>query len=150
MKLFMLAFLRLFDLGCAQRLPPALLSGLPHLVRQLAIQTKEIVVLRAKKAAGELQETGDDDDDDEDIDEDDDDDDEFDEMSGSSAWSFQERDSPVTRLDELGLLHQGLQRAPQEMQVNMQSWIGEGELRQWLAELNKESIRMASLAAGMK
>jgi len=149
-KLFMLAFLRLFDLGCAQRLPPALLSGLPHLVRQLAIQTKEIVVLRAKKAAGELQETGDDDDDDEDIDEDDDDDDEFDEMSGSSAWSFQERDSPVTRLDELGLLHQGLQRAPQEMQVNMQSWIGEGELRQWLAELNKESSRMASLAAGMK
>ncbi|CAE8626213.1 unnamed protein product [Polarella glacialis] len=175
-KVVLLAKLRLFQLGCGQALPGPVAQGLPHLVRKLAEQSKELMRLRQKQgsAAGSDSEEEDDSDADgeggaranrlkqvlgklemaqdngeESADEDDDDDDDpFNhEGGGYDDDAIQaQRKSLLDRTDELELLRQTLQQAPPAMQQQVESWIGSG-LQQWLAELSAETARTVAAAA---
>mmetsp|Transcript_33968 Transcript_33968/g.95506 ORF Transcript_33968/g.95506 Transcript_33968/m.95506 type:complete len:1067 (+) Transcript_33968:81-3281(+) len=171
-KVFVLGFLRLFQLSCAQSFPAALAPGVPHLVAQLVTQTREIIRLREKQAKdkedmGSDEESDSDDaisDEDEeermervlqkleskpDTGEDDDDDsdeDDFD-FDGLCGGVMEERCTPLDRFDELELLQQTLQQSPPAMQKQLEVWLGADVLQKWAADLSAEAARRAAAAA---
>lgn len=137
-KVFLLGLVRVLQLGAANNLPAAVVPGLPHVVRQLAELSSDIVKLRAKEAAGDADE-------DEDDDQDDDDFADFDE-DGCHDLDLQDRTSLHNRLDELEALGVVLQQAPQPMQQQVDAWLGAGVLGKWLAELDAEKRRRQGAA----
>jgi len=64
-KVIILGFVRLFQLGCSQSLPSALVPALPNLVQQLVAQSREVIKLRAKHKSGDDGSDGEESDDDE-------------------------------------------------------------------------------------
>eukprot|EP00913_Durusdinium_trenchii_P028817 g27022.t1 len=147
----LLALLQLFRLGCAQALPSSVAQGLPHLLRALAMQSKEIIRLRQKgsnnddesehSAAVEeilqkLQKLPDNVDDDNSEAES--------ELEGmepdGKIIDFQaQRPSRLDGIEELAVLRQMLREAPAPMQQQVNTWVG-GSLHHWLSELDALGI----------
>eukprot|EP00933_Yihiella_yeosuensis_P041817 TRINITY_DN36216_c2_g2_i2.p1 TRINITY_DN36216_c2_g2~~TRINITY_DN36216_c2_g2_i2.p1 ORF type:complete len:288 (+),score=75.57 TRINITY_DN36216_c2_g2_i2:212-1075(+) len=170
-KVMLLGKVRIFQLGCVQGLPESVVAGLPHLLHMVALQSKEIIRLRQKKASGEdtdsdeeteseddaagkpkkidqvlnklamAQEPDSDEDEGDDVDEDDD----LYGLSGDDDILALERPSPLDKLDELGVLRDALMQAPPGMQQQIETWIG-GGLQQWVSELSSEVSRKAAQA----
>ncbi|CAK9033724.1 unnamed protein product [Durusdinium trenchii] len=159
-KVTLLALLQLFRLGCAQALPSSVAQGLPHLLRALAMQSKEIIRLR-QKGSNNDDESEHSQSEDEDVkgaaveeilqklqklpDNVDDDNSEAEsELEGmepdGKIIDFQaQRPSRLDGIEELAVLRQMLREAPAPMQQQVNTWVG-GSLHHWLSELDALGI----------
>jgi len=136
-KALVLGLLRMLQLASAQGLPASVAPGLPHVLRALASQTKEIARLREKQAAAELAEG------DGEPGEDRDSDDE----ALASTGGLMDRSSVLDGIDELCLLRDALQQAPSSMAKQIEAWLGAAQVASWGAELEREAKLSAQLHA---